>query len=31
MTKKEFETKNFNEIMKQLNEEMDEITTIDRL
>ena len=31
MTRKEFETKSFDEVMEQLNEERDDITTIDRL
>lgn len=31
MTRKEFETKNFNEIMEQLYEERDDITTIEIL
>lgn len=31
MTRKEFEAKNFDEVMEQLNEERDDITTIDML
>lgn len=31
MTRKEFETKSFDEVMEQLNEERDDITTIDIL
>ena len=31
MTRKEFETKSFDEVMEQLNEYRDDITTIDRL
>lgn len=31
MTRKEFETKSFDEVMEQLNEEREDITTIDML
>ena len=31
MTRKEFETKNFDEVMEQLNEEKDDITTYESL
>ena len=31
MTRKEFELKSFDEVMEQLNEECDEVTTIDIL
>jgi hypothetical protein len=31
MTRTEFEEKSFEDVMSQLNEELDEITTLDRL